>query len=277
MDEVNAVAIITKITTQKKNQDRFNVFLDYGKGEEYAFSVDTEVLIKFQLKKGMELDDLSFLEVQYQDDIRKAYNLAIHYLARRMRSEKEIRDYLAQKEKEEPVINEVIHKLLSYKYINDEEYALAYVRTQINTSDKGPDVIRMELKERGISETFSLLALAQFPQELQVEKAIKIYEKANQKYAKDSQRIIHQKAENLLLRKGYPFDIINIAAQEAKIDKDNDEEMEAIKYQGEKAHRKFSNYTGYEYEQKMKQTLFRKGFSMDLIEKYIEIVKNHDE
>jgi regulatory protein len=273
---VNAVAIITKITTQKKNQDRFNIFMDYGKGEEYAFSVDTEVLIKFQLKKGMELDDLSFLEVQYQDDIRKAYNLAIHYLARRMRSEKEIRDYLVQKEKEEPVINEVIHKLLSYKYINDEEYALAFVRTQVNTTDKGPDVIRMDLKERGINEALSKQALAQFPQELQVEKATKIYEKAFQKYAKDSQRIIHQKAENLLLRKGYPFDIINIAAQEANLDKDTDEEMEAIQYQGEKAHRKFNGYTGYEYEQKMKQTLFRKGFSMDLIEKFMESIKNHD-
>ncbi|WP_342429931.1 recombination regulator RecX [Neobacillus sp. FSL H8-0543] len=271
------MAIITKITTQKKNQDRFNVFMDYGKGEEYAFSVDSEVLIKFQLKKGMELDDLSYLEVQYQDDIRKAYNLAIHYLARRMRSEKEIRDYLVQKEKEEPVINEVIHKLLSHKYINDEEYALSYVRTQINASDKGPDVIRMELKERGINELASQMALAQFPLELQIEKATKIYEKSFQKNARDSQRIIHQKAENLLLRKGYPFDIINIAVQEAEMDKDIDEEMEAIKYQGEKAHRKFSGYTGYEYEQKMKQTLFRKGFSMELIEKFIEDVKNHDD
>ena len=57
------------------------------------------------------------------------------------------------------------------------------------------------------------------------------------------------------------------------MDKEEDEEMEAIRYQGEKAHRKFSNYTGFEYEQKMKQTLFRKGFSMDLIEKFIEEIE----
>ncbi len=57
--------------------------------------------IKYQLKKGMELDDFSFVEIQYQDDIRKAYNKAIHYLARRMRSEKEIKDYLFSKEIDE--------------------------------------------------------------------------------------------------------------------------------------------------------------------------------
>jgi regulatory protein len=272
---VNAMAVITKITTQQKNTDRFNIFMDYGKGEEYAFSVDSDVLIKFQLKKGMELDDFSFLEIQYQDSIRKAYNMAINYLARRMRSEKEIKDYLTQKEIEEPVVNEVLHKLLGFKYINDEEFALSFVRTQMNTTDKGPDLVRTELKEKGIIEGYITLALAEYPLETQIEKAIKISEKLYKKYLKDSQRIIKQKIEQLLLRKGYPLDVIQIALSEALTDKKPDEEMEAIKYQGEKAHRKYCKYNGFEYEQKMKQALYRKGFSMDIIEKYIaEIEKS---
>ncbi|MDQ0200685.1 recombination regulator RecX [Neobacillus ginsengisoli] len=268
------MAIITKITTQQKNQDRFNIFMDYGKGEEFAFSVDSDVLIKFQLKKGMELDDFSFLEIQYQDDIRKAYNLAIHYLARRMRSEKEIKDYLEQKEMEEPVINEVLHKLTAQKYINDQDYALSYVRTQMNTSDKGPDLIKMELKEKGIKEEIFEFALAEFPFDVQVEKATKISGKFIQKNSKESQRIIKQKLENLLLRKGYSYEIINIAVSETDMKKDVDEEMEAIRFQGEKTHRKFSQFSGFEYEQKMKQTLYRKGFSFELIEKFL--AENHE-
>lgn len=263
------MAIVTKITTQKKNQERFNVFIDYGKGEEYAFSVDSEVLIRFQLKKGMELDDFSFLEIQYQDDIRKAYNLAVNYLARRMRTEKEIKDYLVQKEMDEPIINEVLHKLADQKYINDEEFALSYVRTQKNTTDMGPDVIKIKLKEKGITQGIIQLALVEYPQSEQIEKATKMCEKFFQKNIKDSERILKQKAEQMLLRKGYPFAIIHIAMNEAEMDKDVDEEMEAIHYQGEKAQRKFSKYTGFEYEQKMKQALYRKGFSMDLIEKYL--------
>ena len=116
---------ITKITVQKKNTDRYNIYMDYGKGEEYAFSVDEDVLIKHQLKKGMELDEFSLNEIGYQDDIRKAYNRAIHYLSRRMRSETEVRKHLAEKEVEEPVIQEVIHKLYDYHFLNDEEFAAA--------------------------------------------------------------------------------------------------------------------------------------------------------
>ena len=46
------MSMITKITTQQKNKERFNIFVDEGKGEKYAFSVDEAVLIKFQLKKA---------------------------------------------------------------------------------------------------------------------------------------------------------------------------------------------------------------------------------
>ncbi|EKN71686.1 recombination regulator RecX [Neobacillus bataviensis LMG 21833] len=268
------MAIITKITTQQKNKDRFNVFMDYGKGEEFAFSVDSDVLIKHQLKKGMELDDFSLLEIQYQDDIRKAYNLAVNYLARRMRAEKEIRDYLVKKEIDEPIIKEVLHRLTAQKYINDEEFALAFVRTQANTTDKGPNVIKMDLKEKGMKETILLRALEEFPLEQQIEKATKISEKFFQKNTKESIKILKQKLENVLLRKGYSFEVITIAVNETELPKEADEEMEAIRFQGEKANRKFSQFTGYEYQQKMKQALYRKGFSIDLIERFLAELEN---
>ncbi|MFJ7724926.1 recombination regulator RecX [Neobacillus sp. NPDC097160] len=268
------MAVITKITTQQKNQDRFNVFMDYGKGEKFAFSVDSDVLIKFQLKKGMELDDFSFMEIQYQDDIRKAYNVAVNYLARRMRSEKEIKDHLVKKELDEPIIEEVIHRLTAQKYINDEEFALAYVRTQANTTDKGSNVIKMELKEKGIEERTLLLALKEYPLEQQIEKAAKISEKFFQKNAKESIKVLKQKLENVLLRKGYSFEVISIAMNETEVSKEADEEMDAIRYQGEKAHRKFSQFDGFEYQQKMKQALYRKGFSMDLIERFLMEIEN---
>jgi regulatory protein len=266
---VNDMAMITKITTQQKNEDRFNIFMDYGKGEEFAFSVDSDVLIKFQLKKGMELDDFSLMEVHYHDDIRKAYNLAVHYLAKRMRSNKEIKDYLGQKEMEEPVIKEVIHKLVAQKYINDEEYALAFVRTQLNTTDKGPNLIRLELKEKGIEEEILIHSLTQYPFEEQVNKATNLADKFFKKNSRDSGKVLKQKLESLLLRKGYSHEVIKIAVNETAMSKDVDEEMEAIIYQGEKICRKYSKYDGAQYKQKIKQALYQKGFTIDLIEKFL--------
>jgi regulatory protein len=267
-EEVRNMAVITKITIQQKNKDRYNIFMDYGKGEEFAFSVDSDVLIKHQLKKGMEIDDLSFIEIQYQDDIRKAYSKAIFYLSRRMRSEKEIKDHLRQKEIEEPIIQEVIHKLLAQNYINDQEFAFAYARTQMNTTDKGPDIIKTELREKGIERTIIEMVLEEFPFDLQLEKATKLCGKNSKKNAKDSKRIIKQKLEQLLQRKGYSYDVIHLAINETDMD-DKEDELEAIRFQGEKILRKYHALTGFEYKQKVKQALYRKGFPMELIEKYL--------
>jgi regulatory protein len=269
------MAIITKITAQQKNIERFNVFVDYGKGngEEFAYSVDGDVLIKFQLKKGMELDDFSFLEIHYQDSIRKAYNLAVNYLARRMRSEKEIKDYLVKKEMDDPIINEILHRLTAQKYINDEEFTLAFVRTQVNTTDKGPNEIKRELKEKGIAEGIQIKVLKEFPLEQQIEKATKISGKFFQKNTKESGKVLKQKLGNLLLRKGYSFEVITIAVNETFVNNEDDVDMGAIRFQGEKANRKFIQYSGYEFNQKMKQTLFRKGFSIELIEKFLAETK----
>ncbi|MFE8698720.1 recombination regulator RecX [Cytobacillus sp. FJAT-53684] len=263
------MSTITKITVQKKKSDRYNIFLD----EKYAFSVDEDVLIKHQLKKGMEIDDFFLSEISYQDDIRKSYNLAIQYLSRRMRSEGEMRKHLKEKEVDESIIQEVIHKLYEYSFLNDEEFAVAFVRTAMNTTDKGTGTIRRELKEKGIMDALIDSALTEYPFEKERDRAIKLCEKFVQKNTRDSSIVMKQKLEQLLIRKGFPFSTIQAAIAEIQMDKAEDEEMHALRAQAEKAHRKYGKLTGYEYEQKMKQTLFRKGFAFELIEQVLDEFK----
>ncbi|WP_066056410.1 recombination regulator RecX [Robertmurraya korlensis] len=260
---------ITKITVQKKRTDRYNIFLDNGKGEEYGFSVDEDVLIKHGLKKGMVLDDLLFSEISFSDDIRKAYNTAVNYLARMMRTETEVRKHLAEKEVDEVIIQEVIHKLNEYQFLNDEQLAFAYVRTQMNTTDKGPSLIKRELKEKGIPEEYITEAIEEFPFELQVEKAIALCEKYMKKNKQESQKIMKQKMEQLHFRKGFSSQVFQIAFEQMETTSD-DEELESLRYQAEKLERKYSKFTGYEYQQKMKQALYRKGFSIEAINRYLE-------
>ncbi len=270
------MAIIAKITTQKKNTDRFNIFLDYGngKGEEYAFSVDQDILISFQLKKGMELDDLDITEIQFEDEVKKAFNMALNFLSYRMRSKKEVIDYLKKKEIDDPIIPDVIHKLAEYKYVNDKEFAKAYVQTQINTTTKGPEVIKQELFEKGIDQAILMQSLALFTMDEQIAKAIKLIAKTMPKNNKVSERQTKQKLEQTLVRKGYTWDVIQIAMEEAPTEKDTNEEWEALRHHGMKAHCKYEKLDGWEYEQKMKQALFRKGFDISLIDKLIEHIRD---
>lgn len=257
--------VISKITTQQKNKERYNVFID----EKYAFSIDESVLVKYQLKKGTELDDFLLSEIYYDDEIRKSYNMALRYLATRMRTEKEVRSYLLEKEVGEAIIKEVIFKLYEYQFLNDEQFAISYVRTQKNTTDKGSVVIKRELMEKGVSEKLIDQALTELSFEHQFDKAIQISEKMVQKNKKDSDVIVKQKIEQRLMRKGYPFSIIQEALSEVKIDR-TDEQLNALKYQAEKYKRKYQKFTGYEYEQKMKSALFRKGFALEQIEDFLK-------
>lgn len=257
--------IITKISTQKNTKDRYNIFLD----EKFAFGVDEEVLIRFDLRKGKELSELDLIQIQHEDEIRKAFNAAIQFLSYRMRSEQEVRTYLKKKEWDEPVVEAVVQKLYERKYLDDKEFACAYVRTQINGGKKGPNIISQELKEKGISSIHIEYALEEYKVDQQIEHAINLGNKVVKQNQKHSQRILKQKIEQFLLTKGFSFDIISIALEEVKYEKDEADEWQALRAQADKLQRKYRELEGFEYEQKMKQALFRKGFTIELIDRYL--------
>ncbi|WP_324611560.1 recombination regulator RecX [Bacillus massiliglaciei] len=261
--------MISKVTVQKKRSDRYNIFID----DQYAFSVDEEILLKYELKKGKEVDSLLLSQIQYVDEIQKAFNDALNYLSFRMRSESEVRKHLKQKGIEDPVIKEAIHKLYQYNYLNDLDFAKAFVQTKANNGAKGPITTRLELKEKGVSEALIDQAMDEYPFELQLEHAIKLAEKAIQKEKKLSERALEQKINQTLARKGFSSQVIQEVLMEVSLEKEQDEQWEALCYQAEKASRRYSGYEGFEYEQKMKQALFRKGFPIELIDRYLDADK----
>lgn len=261
-----SMPIITKISTQKNATDRYNIFLD----EKFAFGVDEEVLMRFQLGKGKELSELEITQIQYEDEIRKAFNTAINFLSFRMRSESEIRTHLKKKEWEEPVIQAVLLKLNERQYIDDLEFASAYVRTQVNGGKKGPGTIKQELKQKGVADHYIEEALTKYDGEQQIEHAIQLGNKLTKQNSSLSERSLKQKIQQHLMTKGFPSNIISIAMEEIEFEKEDDTEWEALLVQGEKAHRRYKSLSGYEYKQKMKQVLFRKGFAIEIIDRFLQ-------
>lgn len=265
---------ITKITTQQKNHERYNVYIDKGHGEEYGFSVDQDVLIKFHLKKGKVIDDLELDDILFEDDVKKAFQKAINYLSYKMRSTKEVRVYLQQNEIDEPIIIEVLHKLADFRYINDEEYAFAYVRTQKNTTDKGPEIIKKELHEKGISPHLIEASIQQYSLNEQIETLAKSCEKLLNKHQLASDLQKRAKLEQFCLRKGFLLSTLELALKEISVEPDEDQQWEAFMHHAKKAQRKYQHLPEWEYRQKMKQAMYRKGFSLDLIDQYLNMEKD---
>lgn len=272
------LTIISKITTQKKRTDRYNIFLDDGQGEEYAFSVDEAVLIQFQLRKSMELTKEMIEEILSEDKIRKGYHYAINFLSYRMRTKKEMNDYLTKKELGEEDIRIVIQRLTKEDYLNNLEFAKAFVRSRINLTLKGPGAIKKELFEKGVSEADINESLELFSMDQQLEKVMTFIEKKSTRNGRTSRKEQDRKVYSLLLSKGFSQDIIQQALsilkeQEDEIEQveaDLDEEWQAVTYQGEKAMKKYQSKDGWEKKQKVKQFLYARGFSMELIAKFID-------
>lgn len=256
---------ITSITSQKK-KERYNIFID----GEYAFPVDESILIKHLLRKGMEVSVGFQKQIEEEDGHYKAYQSALNYLSYALRSEKEVKDDLIEKEYEDHV-ESVIEKLKAQRLINDLEYAKSYVRTAANINRKGPRVISQELRKRGIDESKIEDALFEYPDNQQIENAEALIQKKWKKSSKTSQRDKIQKVKAYLMQKGYSNDIIQEALNEVDTEMDEGEEYRSLMKQADKAWKRYSRKTeGFELIQKMKSFLYGKGYPSDLINRYIE-------
>nr|WP_156291709.1 recombination regulator RecX [Oceanobacillus salinisoli] len=262
---------ISRITTQKKRKDRYNIYLTNGEKEEYAFSVDEAVLVEFRLRKGMELNDSTIEALVEKDTIQKSYSMAINYLSYRMRTKKEMRDYLVKKEVELEHIGIILERLTKEKLINDKQFAEMFVRTRMNTSSKGPLLIKKELMEKGVSSGIASEAIELYPYEAQFEKISKFLEKKLSTSKKESFKQQLQKLQGNLLQKGFSQTVITDALSEMDGEKDSEAEWDAMVYQGDKLVRKHSRkHEGFALQQKVKEGLYRKGFTIELINRYLD-------
>jgi regulatory protein len=265
------LTVIAKIEVQKRNKSRYNIFLSKGHEVGYALSVDEDLLIKYGLKKGLEIDEDKLIELIDEDEKKKVYNLAIHYLSYRPRSILEMRQYLGKKEKEPRHIDQVLDHLLEQRLLNDEEFATAYIDSKRATLMKGPLKLKQELKQKGVKDSIIDKALDSYSNLEQIEQLVKWLDKQQTKRSnKLSINAFKDKLSNQLLAKGFSQQVIVEALKQIDFQNEQTEEWEAICFQGEKIRKKFEKkYTGWEYWQRVKQHLYRKGFSMDLIDRYI--------
>ncbi len=263
----NMSRVITKISRQKRNQERYNIYLN----EEYAFSVDEAILIQYGLTKGKTMDDLTVDEIAFDDEIQRAFNRALSFLSYQMRSEYEVHQKLKDQEFGEAVIQEALQKLKKLGFLNDESYSKALVATKKKTAKKGPRAIQRDLEKKGIDKKLQKQVLTEFSEDEQVEIALQLAEKTVRNEHRKTPSQIKQKIQEMLIRKGYSFEIVEQVLDKIELSKDEDEWTELIGLQGEKVWNKYaSKYSDYDLKMRVKQALFQKGFPSDKIEIFLE-------
>lgn len=255
---------ITAIQAQK-HKGRYNIFID----GQYRFPVSEEVLIQFRLHKDQEITNDQIQAITDADSISKAYNKALDYLSYQLRTEKEIIQYLQKHEFTDLQIEPVLQRLRNQGYINDLEYAKSYVRTIAKTSDKGPTVITQNLRKKGVLENDIETALEEFSFEDQLQNTIKIAQKLARKYHREAFKTLIQKIKNGLFVKGFSSEIITETINQLNLEKNESQEKEQLQLQGIKILHRYQKLPLAQRNQKIKMALYRKGFSMDDINQFI--------
>ncbi len=140
------MATISSIKQQVKRTDRYSIFVDGI----YVFSLSESELIARGLHGGQELsaeEVKKYKKISAQD---KVYGLVLQLVARRPRSEKELRDYLRRKGQDEETIQSILNKLIDIGLLNDEAFARSWVESRRLLKPVSRRRLTQELRQKGI-------------------------------------------------------------------------------------------------------------------------------
>lgn len=140
---------ITAIKQQERLKERYSIFVD----EKYSFSLNADTLLEQRLHVGQELDEPSITVLKKLSADDKAYGLTLAYIARRQRSEWELRDYLKRKGYEPELAQQIVERIRRIGFINDKAFAEAWVRNRRQLKSASTRRISQELKQKRVSET----------------------------------------------------------------------------------------------------------------------------
>lgn len=199
-------------------------FKRIGKSSKYKVFVDNEfwtilydeTIITFKLNKNEQYEP-EFLEEVYKEGEKKvALYGALKLLSLFSKTEKELAEYLKNKNYREETIDFCLQKLKDLTYLNDEIYAQNYVMTKKDL--KGKKAIEQELKIKGVSDEIIKNALSEIIENQQEEILILANKFVKNK---DKDLKLKEKLYRHLASKGFDYDEIKFAINEV-LNKNNE-------------------------------------------------------
>ena len=194
---------ITNIELQK-NRKRYNIYID----DEVAFGISDELRYKF----GLHIDDnieQDFIEdILKSEEQMKAINYALKLLSYNRKTEKGMYDSLKRKGYDESIIEIAIDSLKDKKYIDDIDYAKAFINDKRNINNYGSNRIKYDLLKKGISKEI-IGSTLNIDSDEEYNSAYELAVKKLKTYKGQEKHVVYRKLGGFLQRKGYSYEIIS--------------------------------------------------------------------
>jgi regulatory protein len=148
--------VVTDIRAQRRRTTLYSVYID----TQFAFSLTDLQLSASGLRVGLELSQTEAEEWQRQAADDKAYDLALRFLSYRVRSSREVLDYLVGKHYGRPEAAGVVERLQQTGLVDDVAFAAAWVADRQALRPRSRRVLEQELLAKGVSREVAVQAVA---------------------------------------------------------------------------------------------------------------------
>lgn len=248
------------IKYRKISSNKYKIYFDND-----TIVLYENVILKHNLLLKKEIDESDLMEIN-EDNFRESiYDTALKFIGIRVRSKKEIIDYLIKKKYELNDINEVIIKLENDNLIDDNYFCKCFVNDKINLSNYGIDKIRNELLKYEIDDNIINDELNNIDESIFKDKLNKIIDKEIKINNKLPINKLKNKVINKCINLGYNIEDINEILSNFKLNSNSD-----INKDYTKIYNKYKNkYDEYKLNSVIKSKLYQKGYSMEEISKIV--------
>lgn len=195
--------VVTEIKKQA-NSSRYSIFVD----DEYAFSLIMEDILFFRIKVGQEIPEDKFRYISDTTLYIRAQETAIGYISNRVKTEKQVYEYLKRRDYSDEVAQRVVEFLKKYKYVDDEEYCKLYIAESKRLKPKGERLLAMELRQKGIADEIIRKVLG----EEELDESEGAYQLLAKKIGnRQMDDTLKRRSIAFLMRRGYSYEIIRSA------------------------------------------------------------------
>lgn len=187
------------------NNGQYKIYLSDGT----ILKINSDVIINNNLLYKKEIDNTLLNKILKENDNANIYNKCVKYISVRLRSKKEIIDYLKKLNIDNTA--DIVDKLTKNNLINDEVFTKAFIKDKINFTSYGPYRIRQELNKYNIDNEIIDKYINDIDEEILIDKVDKQINKMIKSNRKYSGNILKSKIYNNLYNNGFDKDmIINI-------------------------------------------------------------------
>ncbi|SMO55813.1 RecX family transcriptional regulator [Melghirimyces algeriensis] len=195
---------ITRIEKQKSGAPRYNIYINGN----YRFAVHEDVLVRFALSKGMQVDAGEVEHILKEEERNKVRQSALRYLSFRPRTVYEMKQHLAGKGYETTFVDETVTEMIHQRYLDDRRFAEAWVEERRRRKGFGTRMLKQELEKKGVSSKIVDEVLDRLNEDEERELALEMAERRYRRLAGESWPKVERRLGQYLLRRGFVSSLV---------------------------------------------------------------------